>query len=81
MGRQARDVSSEEMNPPFGWLDFSADQAEERRLSGAVRANEGSTLAAPDHEAHTIHSVKAVECLRDVRETQGKSSGLSHILK
>jgi hypothetical protein len=66
MRRQARDVSTEDMNSTFGRLDFSTDQAKERRLSGAVRANDGAALAARDDEAHTIHSVKAVESFRDV---------------
>jgi hypothetical protein len=78
MRRQARHVSTEEMNAPCRRLAFSADQTEERRLSGAVRPNDGSALAGRDCEAHTIHRVKAVEGFRDVGKGKSERRRISH---
>ena len=70
MRRQAGYVSAEERDPSFGRAGLSADQTEQRRLSGAVRADDGSALAGCHGKAHAVQRAKPVKRFGDIREVQ-----------
>src|SRR6476646_7546123 len=78
MRRQAGHLPTKEEDSPFVRFGLSADQTEQRRLSGAVRADDGSALACCDGKIHSVHSVKPLKRLRDTGEAQRKVGRVSH---
>jgi hypothetical protein len=78
MRRQARHIPAQELNSSFRRSGFSADQAKERCLSGAVWADDRSALSGCDGKADTVYRAKAVERFRDVGKAQSNSGRVGH---
>jgi hypothetical protein len=65
------DVLAEQLDGPLGGRQFSADDVEQRRLSGTVRANHGMTRPDWHNQAHLVDGLEASEVPRDAFEAKG----------
>src|SRR5439155_10396516 len=59
--RQRGDVAAEELDRAGGRREVAGDDVEERRLPGAVRAEDRTPLAVRDVEVDIAHGVEAAE--------------------
>src|SRR6516162_9640282 len=64
-GRE-RDVLAFEQDLAAVGGQLRADEIDERRLAGAVRANEGEELALVDHEVHPVAGLGLAELLAEI---------------
>src|SRR2546426_286165 len=60
-GREMRPVLAGERDPALVGMVETADRVEQRRLAGAVRADDGHDLSARDTEAHLIDRDEGAE--------------------
>ena len=62
-----------------GRIDDAADDADQRRLAGAVRAEQRENLAAPDLQVDVLQRLEAAGVgLREMRDGNGGGHGLRH---
>ena len=66
VGRHARDVLAVEDQASGRWLVDARDQVEDRRLPGAVGADDREDLAGLDREAHPVDGPDAAEAHPEV---------------
>src|SRR2546425_783562 len=69
---QARDVVVEERDAAGARRQHAGDEVEQRRLAGAVGADERAALARADGELHAVDGTKPTEPLRDLLQPQRK---------
>ena len=73
--RQARDVLAVEPDRAFGRRQHARDQVEQRRLAGAVRADQADDLAAADRDRDVAVGDQAAEALRDAAGFEQRGHG------
>ena len=61
--RQCGDIAAVEQDAPGVWREFAGELADQRGLSGAVRADERVGLALADRERHVVGGVQRAERL------------------
>src|SRR5262249_35234562 len=61
VGRQSGDILAVEQDFPAGGPDHAGEAVEESRLAGAVGADDGTDLAAPDRDADVVQGGEAAE--------------------
>src|SRR5207249_4596472 len=69
-GLRARDFLAVEPDRAPRWRETAADQVEQRRLAGAVGADERVALARRDIEGHAADDRRRAELLVDVAELE-----------
>ena len=74
--RQTGDVLAEEQDVPAVGRVHAGDQVEERRLAGAVRADQGDDAAGLDAEVHVLDRGDAAEGLEQLLDLEHRRSGL-----
>jgi hypothetical protein len=74
---RARHVAPEELDPTAGRPELAGDEPEQRRLAGAVRADDGDPLATFEAQRHAVDGDDAAEAARHRVEAQcGRGSVL-----
>ena len=63
LGRQAADVLASKKDLPGVVSEIAGDQVEERRLAGAVGADDRAQVALGDGQVHAAHGLDAAEML------------------
>ncbi len=71
-GGPLRDVLAEELDRARRRRDVAADDVEERRLPGAVRAEDRAPLAVDDVEVDVVHGEKPAEPPADPPQAEGR---------
>ena len=69
-GGSVGDVLAEEMDPPGGGREVAGDGVEQRRLAGAVRAEDGVLLAGGDAQRDVVDGAQGAECARHAAQHQ-----------
>ena len=75
-GGHGRNVASEELDASLGGRELAGDDVEERRLAGAVRPEESTTLAGMDVEVDVMDGVDAPEAPADAAEADDRRGAL-----
>src|SRR5688572_9959994 len=75
-GGHGRDVASEELDGSSCGRELAGDDVEEGRLAGAVRPEEGTTLARIDVEVDVSDGVDAPEAPADAAEADDRLGAL-----
>ena len=73
VGRERGDVASLEPDRARGRREQAADQVEERRLAGAVRADDRAQFAGLDGQRHVVDGDQAAKALRCARRPEAGS--------
>src|SRR5262249_59738492 len=73
-----RDFSSREMDRAFGGAIEATDEVEERRLAGAVRADQRDDLALVHGERHFLQDLETAEALADVDAAEQRRTRWTH---
>ena len=60
-GPAARHVRAVDQDAAGGRLQAAGEQVEQRRLAGAVRADQAEQLAAPKRDRHAVDGAQAAE--------------------
>ena len=71
-GRDRRDVLAEELDGAGRRGEVAGDDVEERGLAGAVRAEDGPTLAVSDVEVDVAHGEQTAEALADSLQAESR---------
>src|SRR5205814_10671863 len=80
-GRQPRHVPPEELDPPRRRRHVARDDVEERRLPGAVRAEDRPPLAGCDVEVDLAHGMEAAEAPADPPQAEDRRGALGWCLR
>ena len=80
MGRELREIPPVKKDLAGGWPEHCADQVEECRLAGAVRADQAANLAGFDLEAHILDGGQAAEAFGDANDIEKRAHD-SHRLR
>ena len=70
--RSRRDIRPEQLDRSCRGRDVACDHVEERRLPGAVRAEDRTTLTGCDVEVDVAHSLQTAEAPADPPQAEGR---------
>jgi hypothetical protein len=79
MRRELGEIPAVKKDLAGGWPEHCADQIEECRLAGAVRADQAANLAGFDLEAHIFDGGQAAEASNDIEKRAHDSHRLRRL--
>src|SRR5205085_4239865 len=74
--RERGHVAAQELDEAPGWWEVARDDVEQRRLAGAVRAEDRAPLAVRDLEVDVAHGVEAAEPPADPPQAEDRAGRL-----